>query len=292
MLKKAAPSIAAIHALDGTLNLQAGRLAAARTAFETALQLDRGSIDAIAGLTWLDERQNARPKARQRLQDALTIAPAEERLLYLAARVAVLDGDAKSAEALLRQALEVEPLQVDAYSLLGKALADQGKLASARLEFTQVAAKDSRHLPAAMMAALVAHALGDVSDAQTRYEKVLEIEPRAALAANNLAWLYADSRQNLDLAQQLAETATRQWPTNAGMSDTLGWVYYQRQRAGPALRQFERAIALDSTVALYHYHLGLAHQLSGDREGSRRALEAALRLDPGFTEAKTALDQR
>jgi tetratricopeptide (TPR) repeat protein len=292
MLRAAAPSVAAVHALDGTLNLRAGSVAAARAAFERALRLDAGSIEAIEGLTWLDERQNALASARKRLQEALVHSPTDERLLYLAARTAVADRDLKAAEALLRRTLDVESLQVDAYSLLGKVLGDEGKLGSARLEFNEAAAKDTRHLPSAMMAALLAHALGDVPDAKAKYAKVLEIEPRTALAANNLAWLYADARENLDLAQQLAETATQQWPTNAGMHDTLGWVYYQRQLPGPALRQFDRSIALEPDVALYHYHLGLAYQLSGDTERSRAALEAALRLEPGFTDAAKALLER
>ena len=76
-----------------------------------------------------------------------------------------------------------------------------------------------------------------------------------------------------------------------GMRDTLGWIYYQRELASPALRHFERAIALEPKVALYHYHLGLAHRLSGDSDSSRRALEAALRLEPGFTDAAKALQQ-
>jgi tetratricopeptide (TPR) repeat protein len=291
MVKKAAPSIAAVHALDGTLNLQAANYAAARAAFVRALQADRGSLDAIEGLTWLDERQNALAGARRRLEEALAVAPREERLLYLAARIAAADGDAKAAEALLRRTLEVEPLQVDAYSLLGKVLGDQGRLQSARLEFNQAAAKDARDLASVMMAALLAHALGDIDDALARYAKVLEIEPRAALAANNLAWLYADARQNLDLAQQLAETASRQWPSNAGMRDTLGWVYYQRQLASPAVRNFERAVALDPKTALYHYHLGLAHRLSGDAERSRQSLQTALQLEPNFTDAAKALEQ-
>ena len=52
----------------------------------------------------------------------------------------------------------------------------------------------------------------DNESAQSHYEKVLEFNPKHGLAANNLAWLYAESGTELERAWSLAEMAREQFP--------------------------------------------------------------------------------
>jgi tetratricopeptide (TPR) repeat protein len=56
---------------------------------------------------------------------------------------------------------------------------------------------------------------------------------------------------------------------------------------GAAVEQLQKAVSSDETAArtansapsaTYHYHLGMALKAKGDKEASRRELEAALRL--------------
>jgi tetratricopeptide (TPR) repeat protein len=115
------------------------------------------------------------------------------------------------------------------------------------------------------------------------------MEPRAAIAGNNLAAIYADDGENLDLAQRLAESAADQFPMHPEVQDTLGFIYYQRHQLGPAIRRFEQSIAADPRNAMYHYHLGLAYTKNGEPDRARRALEAALALNPQMTDARHAL---
>ena len=76
-------------------------------------------------------------------------------------------------------------------------------------------------------------------------------------------------------------------PNVAGFVDTLGWVYYKKNLPDLATDQLQKAVNLDeaasrganvSPSATYQYHLGMALKGKGDKEGSRRALEASLRL--------------
>jgi Flp pilus assembly protein TadD len=54
---------------------------------------------------------------------------------------------------------------------------------------------------------------GKTQEAKARYNRALQIDPRAAVAANNAAWIDATSTGgNLDLALQLAQTAKAQLP--------------------------------------------------------------------------------
>jgi Tfp pilus assembly protein PilF len=112
--------------------------------------------------------------------------------------------------------------------------------------------------------------------AKKRYESALAIDPRAATAANNLAWLLAEEGSDLDRALQLAQTATAAAPNNHQVLDTLGWVYFKKQQPQLAVPLFARSIELNPLESWYHYHLGLAYLKAGDALRGRAALQRAL----------------
>jgi tetratricopeptide (TPR) repeat protein len=125
-------------------------------------------------------------------------------------------------------------------------------------------------------------------EAQKKYERTLEIDPNAAVAANNLAWIYAEQNKNLDVALQLAQTAKSQLPDSAEVDDTLGWVYYQKGLATLAISSFEQSVAKDPANGVYLYHLGLAQLKNGDKVKARQSLEKALAAKGPFKEAAEA----
>jgi len=120
------------------------------------------------------------------------------------------------------------------------------------------------------------------AEAQTRYEMVLAIDPRAAVAANNLAWMYAEGGGNLEVALGLAQTAKAQLANDPQVANTLGWVYYKKGLASLAVAHLRESVDKSPTNARYHYHLGLAYAKSENIPAARKALEQALRLDPTF----------
>ena len=127
---------------------------------------------------------------------------------------------------------------------------------------------------------------------QKRYEAILDRDPEAAAAANNLAWLYAERGGDLDKALRLAQTARRIIPDDPRVSDTLGWVYYKKLLPSLAVPEFERSVEKDPGNPVYHYHLGVAYLEAGDKAKARAALQHALKLQPNFAgadEARVAL---
>jgi len=72
-------------------------------------------------------------------------------------------------------------------------------------------------------------ALGKKTEAHEAYNKVLGIEPENALALNNLAYLNADSGQNLDQAMTFAQRAKQKAPDNPDVADTLGYVLLSKK---------------------------------------------------------------
>jgi Tfp pilus assembly protein PilF len=164
----------------------------------------------------------------------------------------------------------------------------QNKLDAARERFEQIARRDSKAIGAETLIAIILEMQGKTQDARTRYEAILTREPSAAVAANNLAWLYAE--QNGDLAQALrfARTARQFLPEEPQVSDTLGWIYYKQQLPGLAVPELLRSVEKNPANPVYQYHLGLARLAAGDTEKGRESLQRALKLQPNFPGAEDA----
>jgi Flp pilus assembly protein TadD len=156
-------------------------------------------------------------------------------------------------------------------------------------EFDERARRERNPVRDMLVAAVAVHTAGDLADAERRYEAILKRDPRAALAANNLAALYVERGTNLLYAEQLALSAAEQVPTNGNVFDTLGAVYAKRGWHPSAIRYFRHAVALEPGNALFHYHLGHAYAASDDRERARESFQTAVRLNANFSAAREAL---
>jgi Tfp pilus assembly protein PilF len=179
---------------------------------------------------------------------------------------------------------------MDAYAMLGRLYMAQNRTDSGA---DQRQAGTKATVGQATMAALMAQVRGNDAEARERYQKILKAHPRAPVAANNLAWIYADSGENLDDALRLARIARTGLPDVAEVSDTLGWVYYKRKQPADAVTAFSESVTKNPKNAIYQYHLGLAHLQAGDTGKARAALARALSLNPKFAgaeEAKRLLD--
>jgi tetratricopeptide (TPR) repeat protein len=283
------PRASAVHALKGTVFLLKSDPAAARVAFQRAFDLDPDSIAALTGLTMLDMQERRPAAARSRVEERLARQPDRVGLAIVAAKVYASTGDLVNAERTLKRTIALAPTSPEAFVLLGEVYRAQQRLEPARAKFDAAVERNPADIASRTMAAMLVHAQQKPGEAKARYARLLEIEPRAAVAANNLAWIYADEQQNLDVALQLAERAAEQMPDYAEALDTLGWVYYRKQLPLLAVEPFERAVEKDPENAAFHYHLGMALAASGDRVRSRTSLQTALKLQPEFPEARKEL---
>lgn len=287
-LKTTFPGVAVVHAEAGMVALLKNDIAGARGAFEKAESIDANSIDALAGLIALDFKANNPTAAKARVEDRLK-TDSSAPVLLLAARTYWTGQDPATTERLLRKALEVDPSVLTPYEMLGRLYMSQKKLDQARKEFETLASKQSKPVAALTMSAMILQSQGNTALARKRYEDVLAYDPRAVVAANNLAWLLADAGENLEEALQLAQTATLVMPDSAELQDTLGWVYYKKNQPQLAIPIFQKCVERVPAQASYHYHLGLAYLQAGEHDKGRATLQRA--LDRGAS-GDTATDIR
>src|SRR5205823_3265671 len=112
---------------------------------------------------------------------------------------------------------------------------------------------------------------GEYTHAIERYEFAIRHGDVSGVAANNLAWIYAEQGQQLDRALQLAQMAHQQDPTNPGILDTVGVVHLRRREYTNAVEALKIASRLaaqgnatetsDVVAAEIQAHLAQAYRL-------------------------------
>ena len=286
-LGKEYPTLASVQREIGRLEWTRDATAA-RAALERALKSSPADVMALRLLTALDLKQGHIDAAKARLEQAYKAAPRNGAILILGAQTQTALKDHRKAEELLRRALEADPNQHVAYGMLASLYFSEGRTAEAIAEFQAMAVRvpgsATPHILLGQL--LVLERRHD--EAKSEYRKAMEKDPGAVVAANNLAWLYAEAGEHMDEALQLAQMAKARSPDSASIADTLGWVYLKKGLHTSALAEFKSAVARQPTNAVFQYHLGMAYVKNGDYRLGREALESAVKLAPDAAEGAQA----
>jgi tetratricopeptide (TPR) repeat protein len=137
--------------------------------------------------------------------------------------------------------------------------------------------------PAAFLQyAVLLDSAGKQVEAKQAYEKVLGMlgidSENMVVALNNLAFIEAQDNQNLDQALTYAERAKKLAPKSPDVSDTLGFIYYQKNLNAEALRELHSAVDLNPNNATFRLHLAMALLKKGDKSAARSQADRALQL--------------
>jgi tetratricopeptide (TPR) repeat protein len=80
-------------------------------------------------------------------------------------------------------------------------------------------------------------------------------------------------------------------PDDAKMSQNLGEFLFHLQRYEESAEIFEKALAVDPSNAHLHYDLGVLYLSTGNRPLALKHLREAVRIEPGFKQARAVLTQ-
>ncbi len=304
MARDQAPNSPAAYVNLARVELKEGKTDEAMAMYERGLAIDTVNYDALNGLVNIYVRQSRAAEAHARLDQAISSQPGNKDALatlhYLKAQIYVSEKNSSSAETALRHALDNNPNYLAAYFALGALFANASQQDRAIAEYRRVIERKPDDVTAYTLIGMLEDTRGNYDAAAENYRKALELDQNTAIAANNLAWIYAAyGKGNLDEAQKLAQGVVRKYPDEAGFVDTLGWVFYKKGLHSAAVEQLQKAIGRDETRAArtgaaptpaYRFHLGMALAAKGDKAGARRELEAALALGKrtAFAEAEEA----
>lgn len=295
------------HVAAGNLLLLAGRFDEAKARAEAVLTGDGRNVlarallanatrtgkngDAAAAGPLIGRAASADPILSE-LGVALGQHPNDVALLSVAAAAHASLGDFAAAERLLRRATAIRRNLLSAYWMLARIYVAEHRLDTAREEMQELSRTEPDPVAALTVLGTIDQLDDRVAEARAAYERALQIDPNAAIAANNLAWLYAEDNASLDRALQLAQTAAGILPDRTEVNDTLGWVCFKKGLLPLARTALERSVDLDTTNATAWYHLARVYEAARDTKAARRAMERYLALDPSSprsTEVKKRL---
>lgn len=271
-LVKVAPTAPASYIKLARAQAQSGASAAAIDSLQKAISLNPGLIDPYVWQAELLRKQNKH-------QEALAVATRLQSQLPKSAAGHLLAGDllmqaGKPAEAAAgyTKAAALDPAEPLAALRLSDALFAQGKKTDAEA----VVAKWLKVHPQDVQARL--HVADQLMRQQafkaaiSRYEEVLQLQPRQLAALNNLAFLYHQQRDPRALA--LAEQALSLQPELPAVQDTIAMILLDTGQAPRALALLENAAKAAPGQPDIQLHLAQALARNAQKQRAQAVLQA------------------
>lgn len=149
------------------------------------------------------------------------------------------------------------------------------------------------------MLGVIAHERRDYKEAETRFNRALELNPRYTEAALNLAVTYNDLGK-FDMARAIHERATAsQRPADgidpfvkgkiANMHAEIAQAYAEVGLLHDAIPELEKAVGLCPQFADLRWRLGNLYKEVGDVARARAQYEGAKEANPKYANARVAL---
>ena len=170
----------------------------------------------------------------------------------------------------------------------GDALAAQGRMEQAILQYERVLSLQPDHAGAHNNLGLALAALGQSGRAVAHFERAVSLRPDHAGAHNNLGLALA-AQGRIEQAIRHYERALSLQPGHAGAHNNLGLALAALGRSGRAVAHFERAVALRPDYIEAHNNLGNALAQQGRMERAVEHYELALSLRPDHAGAHNNL---
>jgi tetratricopeptide (TPR) repeat protein len=196
-------------------------------------------------------------------------------------------GRAKDAVKMLERAVVETPWNPAIRVRLAQALRAAGEADAAQKQFDAVVkafemivSQTPESVEARLDFAGVLSQIGRTDEAEREYKKALELDPKSAVALNNLAYMWAEKGTHLDEALEMVRKALEIEPDSGVYIDSLGWVYYQQGHYADALRELDRAVRLEPPNAEIYDHVGDTQLKLGDQTKAIEWWNKALGLYP------------
>jgi tetratricopeptide (TPR) repeat protein len=259
--------------------------------YEAVLGLDPRHAGAYYAAGLVHEGLGEPDEAQKALQAAARLEPNNPLPAMALARLRVRAKDLDGAQQWADRAVAAAPAMPEALELRGDVRQGRGDTEGSLADYAAALRTRPGDVALLLKQGSVLQQAGRAGEAAKSYQEAIKADPRAAVAYNNLAWMAAESRTNLEQAERWARKAIELAPNAADFHDTLGWV--QRARGNPkaAEKTLLHAASLKGAPASTFYHLGVVQRELGRSKEAAAAFERAVALDSGHKDAAAALQE-
>jgi tetratricopeptide (TPR) repeat protein len=211
-------------------------------------------------------------------EQAATVAPDNALALTALAEVQSAQGKPDRAIVTLARAQERSPNNLQVRLTRASVWTRSGSPAKALAEYDDALKTFGPPLSAALhlQKGALLQASAKSAEAEAAFRQAIEADPNAHLAYNNLAWLLAEGKRELDQALAAAQKALALAPGLAPYEDTMGFVRLTRQEVDEAIAAFGRASRAAPAVPDFEYRLATALEAKGQLAQALASYDKAL----------------
>jgi len=253
---------------------------------QKAIQLDPKFAMAYARIGYAYSVTDFMPdKGRPYLEKAFRLSNrlTEKDRLYVMAWYAIAREDYPSAIRTLQQILSEYPLEIEAYSRLGRLLYREERSQEAISVLQQGLAKDPDAGDLYNALGICFLGLGQYDDAIAAHERYVELSPKEPNAHDSLGMSYQQSGR-YEEAMAEYETSLSLDPEFEPAIIHMGDVYSQQGRYRDAIRQYERYIQVtrsDAARGVGYGSIAQVYRRKGDLRLGEQAARDEMRYEPG-----------
>jgi tetratricopeptide (TPR) repeat protein len=290
---KLAPNNPSVHDALGLFYAEEKNSPQSDAEFKLALQEDPSNVGVLSDYVNLLMSQKQQAKAIAAVTSFVAQNPNESAAHFLMGQMYMVQNNQSAALSETQKALQLDSKSLDAYLQMGQIYKNQGNDGAAIQAYEHGLALGPS-APIVTEIGNIYQSEGDLSKATDQFQKALDMDPNFAVAANNLAWIYAEQGQNLDVALELARKAKAQQPEVSSFTDTLAWVMFRRGDYSGALPLLQDCVKKVPDSAEFHYHLGMVLVADGQKTEGKAQLQAALQMkldDQDAQQARKALSR-
>lgn len=287
-----APENSAPYLRLSKIYLNTGRKQEAVALLEKAQEAERApSFTVSATLIDLYIKQGQYDKAVERCLVKLRNDPNDAFYRYLLGLVFASSKKFKLAEEELNKAIDLSPSWSAPQYALVRLYFSQGESSKAIKRLEEVVAQKTEKKGAFLTLALLYEEEKDYVKAMQTYERALEADPDNWVAANNLAYMlmnHKDDQKSFERALALAQNAKKLKPDSADVADTLSWAYYRTGKHAQALNIIEETESVPPEDSSILYHRAAILFRNGKVAEARDAISKALGNNDEFNERAEA----
>jgi tetratricopeptide (TPR) repeat protein len=189
------------------------------------------------------------------------------------------NGQLNEAIVLVSDAIKNDKANIPIYSLYVALLDEKGEYKQAQVFLIDTMKKYPENPQLRFYYGSLFDRLGNKQEVINQMKLVIQIDANHVQALNYLAYTLAELNIEMDDAETHALRAVKLEPNDPYILDTLGWIYYKKNKNKEAIQVLEAAYRKKPTVSIIAEHLGDAYLKEAMPEKARVMYQKAIDLE-------------